>query len=138
MLLLQTISCNGTDLFWPFFWWLLGAFLLGLLIPWLLKAFTGSNGGDDGWKEKYDSLDGKYNVLHNRNNKLQKENEEMKLKVAGASASAGISASLSKSSTSSVKKDETDWKAKYEECVREKEMNAGATAAAAPVCRTCF
>ncbi len=46
MLLLQinTTACDGSDMFWPWLFWLLGAFLLGLLLGWLLKQLFG---GDD-------------------------------------------------------------------------------------------
>ena len=100
MLLLNTTSCNGTDLFWPFLFWLLGAFLLGLLIPWILRLIGG--GGADDWKSKYEGLDAKYNALHNSNAKLEKDLEAIK--------SGGKSYGKGKSS-----KDKTDWKSKFED-----------------------
>jgi len=100
MLLLKTIGCDNNDYFWSFFWWLLAAFLIGLLIPWLIKLLSG--GDDDDWKGKYKSLDGKYNVLADSNVKLKKECEDLK-----------------KSGTSD-KSDGIDWKAKYDACVASK------------------
>jgi hypothetical protein len=41
----KTIACDGSDVFWPWLLWLLGAFLLGLLLGWLLKQLFGC--GDD-------------------------------------------------------------------------------------------
>jgi len=48
MLLLQinTTACDGSDVFWTWLMWLLGAFLLGLLLGWLLKQLFGGSGGD--------------------------------------------------------------------------------------------
>ena len=53
MLTLQinTFDCDGSDMFWSWFLWLLGAFLLGILLGWLLlKIF-----GDDNNKIDYPS-----------------------------------------------------------------------------------
>ncbi len=36
---LNTTACDGSDVFWPWLLWMLGAFLLGLLIGWLLRSF---------------------------------------------------------------------------------------------------
>ncbi|RLD82397.1 MAG: hypothetical protein DRJ07_08195 [Bacteroidetes bacterium] len=43
---INTTACDGSDVFWPWLLWLLGAFLLGLLLGWLLKQLFG--GSDDG------------------------------------------------------------------------------------------
>lgn len=43
---INTTACDGSDVFWPWLLWLLGAFLLGLLLGWLLKQLFG--GKDDG------------------------------------------------------------------------------------------
>jgi len=49
MLLLQikTTACDGSDLFWPWFMWLLGAFLIGLLLGWILKQLFGGSDNKD-------------------------------------------------------------------------------------------
>ena len=41
LLQINTIACDGSDVFWPWFLWLLGAFILGLLLGWLLKQLFG-------------------------------------------------------------------------------------------------
>ncbi|MDM9631167.1 hypothetical protein [Robiginitalea aurantiaca] len=38
---INTMACDGSDVFWPWFLWLLGAFILGLLLGWLLKQLFG-------------------------------------------------------------------------------------------------
>jgi len=42
-LAINTTACDGSDVFWPWLMWLLGAFLLGLLLGWLLKQLFGGN-----------------------------------------------------------------------------------------------
>ena len=37
LLQINTTACDGSDVFWPWFLWLLAAFLLGVLLGWLLK-----------------------------------------------------------------------------------------------------
>ena len=41
LLQINTVACDGSDVFWPWFLWLLGAFILGLLLGWLLKQLLG-------------------------------------------------------------------------------------------------
>jgi len=43
----KTIACDGSDVFWPWLGWLLGAFLLGLLLGWLLKQLFGNDCDDN-------------------------------------------------------------------------------------------
>jgi len=45
-LAINTTACDGSDVFWPWLLWLLGAFLLGLLLGWLLKQLFGGGAGD--------------------------------------------------------------------------------------------
>jgi len=40
-LLINTTASDGTNVFWPWFMWLLGAFLLGIILGWLLKQIFG-------------------------------------------------------------------------------------------------
>lgn len=40
-LAINTTACDGSSVFWPWLLWLLGAFLLGLLLGWLLKQLFG-------------------------------------------------------------------------------------------------
>lgn len=44
LLSINTTACDGSDVFWPWLLWLLGAFLLGLILGWLLKQFLGDDG----------------------------------------------------------------------------------------------
>ena len=41
ILQINTMACDGSDVFWPWFLWLLGAFILGLLLGWLLRQIVG-------------------------------------------------------------------------------------------------
>ena len=48
LLQINTITCDGSDVFWPWLLWLLGAFLLGIILGWLLKQlFSGNNKSND-------------------------------------------------------------------------------------------
>ena len=40
-LAINTTACDGSDVFWPWLMWLLGAFILGLILGWLLKQLFG-------------------------------------------------------------------------------------------------
>ncbi|MEN8124463.1 MAG: hypothetical protein ABFR32_04970 [Bacteroidota bacterium] len=42
-LAINTTACDGSDVFWPWLMWLIGAFLLGLLLGWLLKQLFGGD-----------------------------------------------------------------------------------------------
>ena len=42
-LLINTTACDGTNVFWPWFMWLLGAFLLGIISGWILKQIFGGS-----------------------------------------------------------------------------------------------
>ena len=46
-LAISTTACDGSDVFWPWLLWLLGAFLLGLLLGWLLKQLFGDGNDED-------------------------------------------------------------------------------------------
>lgn len=41
LLQINTTACDGSDVFWSWLLWLLAAFLLGLLLGWLLKQIFG-------------------------------------------------------------------------------------------------
>ena len=45
MILLQvkTVACDGSDVFWPWFLWLLAAFILGVILGWLLKSLLAAS-----------------------------------------------------------------------------------------------
>lgn len=38
---INTVACDGSDVFWPWFLWLLGAFILGFILGWILKQIFG-------------------------------------------------------------------------------------------------
>jgi len=40
---INTTACDGSDFFWPWFMWLLGAFIIGLILGWLLKQLFGGS-----------------------------------------------------------------------------------------------
>ncbi len=85
MLLIQinTTACDGSDLFWPWFIWLLGAFLLGLLLGWILKQLFG--GSHDKDTTEYDA---KIRGLESDLAACRKEKNSL---VAGAAALAAVS-----------------------------------------------
>lgn len=41
LLQMNTMACDGSDVFWTWILWLLGAFILGLILGWLLKQIFG-------------------------------------------------------------------------------------------------
>ncbi len=45
-LAINTTTCDGSDVFWPWLMWLLGAFILGLILGWLLKQLFGCGDKD--------------------------------------------------------------------------------------------
>ena len=42
LLQINTTTCDGSDVFWTWILWLLAAFVLGLILGWLLKQIFGS------------------------------------------------------------------------------------------------
>lgn len=44
---INTTACDGSDVFWPWLFWLLGAFLIGLILGWLLKQIFGDSNNHD-------------------------------------------------------------------------------------------
>jgi hypothetical protein len=46
-LAINTTACDGNNVFWPWFLWLLAAFLLGLLLGWLLHNLFGGSGSEN-------------------------------------------------------------------------------------------
>lgn len=40
---ISTTACDGSNVFWPWFLWLLAAFILGLILGWLLKQLMGGS-----------------------------------------------------------------------------------------------
>lgn len=54
LLQINTTACDGSDVFWPWFLWLLAAFLLGLLLGWLLKQLFGGTASSGTYSGKQD------------------------------------------------------------------------------------
>ncbi len=52
--LINTTACDGTSFFWEWLLWLLGAFLFGLLIGWLLRSIFGDK--ENKYPEDYEQL----------------------------------------------------------------------------------
>ena len=59
---INTIACDGSDVLLPWLLWLLGAFLLGLLLGWLLKQILGgtstATSTDKNYKEDLTKIEG--------------------------------------------------------------------------------
>jgi len=72
MLLLQikTTACDGSDLFWPWFMWLLGAFLLGLILGWLLKQLFGGSRDTTDYSAKIRGLENELAACRKEKSKL--------------------------------------------------------------------
>lgn len=73
LLQINTIACDGSDVFWPWFLWLLGAFILGIILGWLLKQIFGgpadTKEGPNNYKEDLTKIEGigdKIQVLLNK------------------------------------------------------------------------
>ena len=72
MLLLQinTTACDGSDLFWPWFLWLLGAFIIGLILGWLLKQLFGGSGDTTDYTAKIKGLESELDACRKEKSKL--------------------------------------------------------------------
>ena len=67
---INTTACDGSDLFWTWLLWLLGAFILGLLLGWLLKQIFGG-------KKEYTDHTAKINGLEAELNACRKEKRNL-------------------------------------------------------------
>ncbi len=72
MLLLQinTTACDGSGLFWPWFLWLLGAFIIGLILGWLLKQLFGGSGDTTDYTAKIKGLESELDACRKEKSKL--------------------------------------------------------------------
>lgn len=87
MLFLQikTTACDGSDLFWPWLFWLLGAFLIGLILGWLLKQIFGGSNDSTDYKGQIKKLEGELEACRN---------EKRKLVSAAAATTASLAATV--------------------------------------------
>ena len=46
-LLINTTACDGSNVFWPWFLWLLAAFILGIILGWILKQIFGEKATEE-------------------------------------------------------------------------------------------
>ena len=75
LLIQNSYDCDGLG---SWFWWLIGALLLGALLGWLLRCIFGDCGSNepnsnlsDEWKAKYNTLNAKYEGSLNDKKTLQ-------------------------------------------------------------------
>ena len=72
MLLLQikTTACDGSDLFWPWVLWLLGAFLLGYILRWLLNKLFPKKFDTSDYDARIKTLESQLDACHKEKNAL--------------------------------------------------------------------
>lgn len=72
MLLLQikTTACDGSDVFLPWLLWLLSAFLLGILLGWLLKQLFGLSKDTTDYSAKIKGLETELEACRKEKSKL--------------------------------------------------------------------
>ncbi len=58
LLQINTTACDGSDVFWSWFLWLLAAFVLGLIIGWLLKQIFGGTSSEADVKQDLTKVEG--------------------------------------------------------------------------------
>lgn len=99
MLLLQmkTIACDGSDVFWTWLFWLLGALIIGIVLGWLLKGLFGEKEIAVNNSDKINSLEAELRACRD---------EKSKLAASAAATTASLAAAASKSDDS-VKDDLT-------------------------------
>ena len=67
---INTTACDGSDMFWPWILWLLGAFILGLLLGWLLRQIFGGKTDTTDYDSKINGLEVELKACRNEKNKL--------------------------------------------------------------------
>lgn len=55
---INTTACDGSDVFWSWILWLLAAFILGLIIGWLLKQIFGGTSSASDVKQDLTKVEG--------------------------------------------------------------------------------
>jgi len=83
---INTTACDGSDMFWPWILWLLGAFILGLLLGWLLRQIFGGKTDTTDYDAKINGLEVELKACRNEKSKLLSS-----LAAATAEAAAAIS-----------------------------------------------
>ena len=97
LLQINTTACDGSDMFWPWMLWLLGAFLLGLLLGWLLKQLFGGSGDHSNYHKRINKLEADLAACRKQKN----------VAAAAASATAASFAAAPVKADDSVKDDLT-------------------------------
>ncbi|MDX5586445.1 MAG: hypothetical protein QNK20_16285 [Aureibaculum sp.] len=67
---INTTACDGSDMFWPWILWLLGAFILGLLLGWLLRQIFGGKTDTTDYDAKINGLEVELKSCRNEKSKL--------------------------------------------------------------------
>lgn len=98
---INTTACDGTDVFWTWLLWLLGAFLLGLVLGWLLKQLFGSDNTEP------DEYKAKIKDLQTKLDKCEVEKNALSLVRANKATMTAAAKAATKKSDSSVKNDLT-------------------------------
>ena len=82
---INTTACDGSDMFWPWMLWLLGAFILGLLLGWVLRQIFGSKTDTTDYTAKINGLEVELKSCRNEKSKLTAS-----LAAAAAAAAASV------------------------------------------------
>jgi len=96
---INTTACDGSDIFWTWLLWLLGAFILGIILGWLLKQIFGGT-------KKYTDHTAKINGLEAELNACRKEKRNLITSLAAAAAAAMKSTSTAPSAPDDSVKDD--------------------------------
>ena len=58
---INTTACDGSNVFWTWFFWLLLAFILGVILGWLLKQIFGGSNAENTRKQDLTKIEGLLN-----------------------------------------------------------------------------
>ena len=92
---INTTACDGSDMFWPWILWLLGAFILGLLLGWLLRQIFGGKTDTTDYDAKINGLEVELKACRNEKSKLSAS-------LAAATAAAAVISTAKKPDVSSL------------------------------------
>ncbi len=96
---INTTACDGSDMFWPWILWLLGAFILGLLLGWLLRQIFGGKTDTTDYDAKINGLEVELKACRNEKNKLS---ASFAAATAAAAAAAKSTAKKPKAASASL------------------------------------